>query len=419
MNTSYLVCAAALFCAPAFAQPTFAQLAVVPVAPPQPAQQVSPLTSVIPSYIVVPLVPIDGFGGPAIKVRLNNKTDAYFLIDTGSYSSSVTRDVAVKMGVKLISFKPKLEDGVGLNRYDYVEADSIQFDRVNFHGELIVRDIGFGKINGEAVGGFIGTNFLSGFAVLLDFDRNQLLLVPNGKLTEVQLDALGFGKTTQIPNAVLLPADKSVTVSLQIALDETLQPSRFQVATGSSDTILANGYKTKEAPLITRSIQREKGSVNFKVYQVGSAAVGNAAVAPFTLGVMPASPANSSFLGMDFLSHFRVLIDYPAQRLYLAPVTSKAMFPTIASQRNAAQSVWGVVYEPMQNGVWQIKSVSDAGLSTANLYVGDTLTEVNGHKTDGLLPQAFAAAFSKDANRLRLLRDGKAIEVFVKKPAER
>ena len=120
---------------------------------------------------------------------------------------------------------------------------------------------------------------------------------------------------------------------------------------------------------------------------------------------------------MDFLSHFRVLFDYPAQRLYLAPVASKAMFPTVAARTNGAQKVWDVHYAPTEKGEWSVIKIDGDGIfARSDLRAGDIVVEVNGHKADGLLRDEFAATFAETrAIKLRVLRDGKDVSVSTKK----
>ena len=98
---------------------------------------------------------------------------------------------------------------------------------------------------------------------------------------------------------------------------------------------------------------------------------------------------------MDFLSRFRVLIDYPAHRLYLSLVShdGKILFPTETARVCAERMINDAIFKPSATGEWSVLSI-EAGkgyFAAKGLRAGDVLKMVVGAKaqvktTDGLLP---------------------------------
>ncbi len=396
---------------------SFAQETAVPAAARSQTSQ-APLASAFPSYVTAPLLFTDVSGSPAIKVLLNNKTEAYFLLDTASNSTSVTRAMAASLGLKPIPVKPDRKTASGTSgRFEYVSLDSLRFDRFDYDADCIVRDMDFGSINGKPVGGFIGTNIFKDFAVMLDFEKNQMILVPGGKLTDTQRDALGFARTTQVVD-VLLGSSDSLRVPVQIGTIPKPLAVSCAISTASLRTLVSQAVKINAPILLERSIENGSSRSFFTVRKIASVQVGATSIAPFMCGFAKLPPSDS-VLGMDFLAQCRVLLDYPAANVYITRTSGDIgdiMFPTIASRKNAAQTLFGVGCEPNAVGEWHVTDV-DFGVSFAalGLQVGDIVREVNGIKTDGLSNDVLAAAFDRaritKVLKLRVLRDGKLVEI--------
>ena len=120
---------------------------------------------------------------------------------------------------------------------------------------------------------------------------------------------------------------------------------------------------------------------------------------------------------MDFLSHFRVLIDYPAQKLYLSPIEhdAKALYPTEAARTCAERLVDDAVFEPDANGKWALASFAHftGHFASIGLKIGDVLVSIGGEKVDGLLPDELTQLLRKhhEEQALCFLRDSKPLSL--------
>ena len=225
-----------------FSNSAFAQAAPFTPAISAPSQ-IPSWAKQIPDYAIAPLCYADDQGFPVVKVRLNNNKDTWFIIDLASQLSSVTRATARILEIAPVSV------GKPPDNYEYIPLGSVRFDKVDYHGDFVVRDVDFGTVDGEPIGGFIGTNLLRKRAVLLDFEKNQFVYFLSGHLSESQLQALGF-KADQSVAAIPDAEAYGWTVPAQMVLNKKPKTARLQVSTSSYHTLVAGDAKTK-APLVT------------------------------------------------------------------------------------------------------------------------------------------------------------------------
>ncbi len=392
---------------------------VLPTAPPQtaPSSQPPSWASVIPAYVLSPLRIVEGNGGPAVKVRLENKADAYLALDTGLSGCVLSSSMARTLGLTPQPYKGGTNTPSNLK---YVPLNHVQFGRADFEGAFVVLDNDKGRVDDQPVEGVIGCSLFSECAVVFDFEQNQLILIPGGKLSDSQRAALGFGKTTRVSGTTV---EKDYNDRLYVPLSVTLSPEesvkdQVLLDTGKYHTIVGNTAKLRAKPFVNLKMRKATGDIDFPVHKAQAAQVGEAKIEPFFSGIT-SNPREKPSLGMDFLSRFRVLLDFPAGEVYLAPVPSRAHFPTLAARVNAAQQFGQVIYEPTEQGEWRVKRVDAlAEGGEAELRPGDIVREINGRKTSGLPTDEFKTLFLQAKTlKLSLLRDGKdvAVTISVKK----
>lgn len=170
--------------------------------------------------------------------------------------------------------------------------------------------------------GVLGWDYLSDNAVLFDFQSHQITLWHGGDLTPEELRTAGMQDALLLPRSNRTPGSFDVRVRLNDQCDVDLA-----VDTGGAHTLLSPGD--------ARLLQLEPTRVSFKQPSVfGTLKANEANLHTLTFGgecvndltvryLQQAHPNLPPHLGLDVLSRYRMLIDYPANKIYLKPLSQE------------------------------------------------------------------------------------------------
>ena len=268
-------------------------------------------------------------GMPLVRVRVNNgsKNEAFatFVMDTG-FTQCLMSDRLAR--VLHITGEPALRDdhtpicfadGKPLQQVTpSIQVGSFLTDQCSF---VLLKAYRLDLLDCP-LDGILGWYFLSDHAVLFDFQSHQITLWHGGDLTLAELKAAGMQDALQLPRANRTPGSFDVRVRLNDQRDVELA-----VDTGGAHTLISPGD--------ARLLQLEPTRVSFKQPSIfGTLKANEARLRSLTFGsehvmdmtvryLQQEHPNLPPHLGLDVLSRYRMLIDYPANIIYLKPVTQE------------------------------------------------------------------------------------------------
>jgi len=381
----------------------------------------------------VPFEPMFNHGGPVLTVTLNGKVKARFLLDTGTEGLGVTEDLVKRLGLK--PQKRALARGT----FDVVQFDRIQIGTIDAHGLCTVFQTGDPRTAQLAAGlkragldGIMGADLLKQFALILDFEAQTCTFLDGGAGEE---DLKRFGFDVVLPQALstrlVVQNEGRFFVSLNVVRDGASGPG----ATSTQEMLVDTGakwtnFRPDRLPEEFRGRLLRKGEINSSGANVASefyrALVGAEAYPPVPLSVVVAPRSNSTFagnnqtLGIDFLAHYRVLIDLKEQRMYLKPIPASPTGVVNPSLRECrGRLVRGLSFIPFEDGLpsqdgtaprlrfrWRVNDVeSGSAAEKAGVVRGDEILAI-GSVTDlsELLPDEVGALLDKEGVTVRLKR---------------
>lgn len=249
-----------------------------------------------------------------LPVHVNGKGPFDFVLDTGAAMSIITEELASIIGIEGTEVKEALGSAGKKIKVPLGKLDSISI------GETRVEDVQIGimKELPKCVGpGVLGYNFLKEFVLTIDYGSNLLTFTsPTDKK----------GCDRSLPNYVPLrlarPNRPILLVDVFVNAQETYQ---FTLDTGASQTVvspeLAQQMSIKDIKV--DSIIGVGGTTQSSVGILKSLSVGEASLRNITVIVADIFSALSQavgtkfdgILGFNFLSKFKLEIDYPNESL--------------------------------------------------------------------------------------------------------
>ncbi len=301
----------------------------------QPTQQHQIIYQV--NYTPLKLGQIDG-GQPLIPVSLDGNQASIFLVDTGTTFSIISSELAKQMNLYL-------EPGVGgggkpilwkgkqamTTRVPVLKVGNIRFTDVALL-VLDAKDISLSPSGNDAAPyqGIIGSNLLQQFAVVLDSQKLTLGLCVPGNLSEHQVKLFGMSQPHVLP---MTNVDTNKWfVSAQLLNGRLKGNENLLLDTGSDGTDVSEQLGQE----IGLKTQRKRGSKN--AYGTQSVAIsttdqinlGDLTLRHVSLTIRPVSEELPPTLGMDILSGYRVLMDFPAKKMYLQSNTAAVPAITVS-----------------------------------------------------------------------------------------
>ncbi len=270
-----------------------------------------------------------------VIVRLNEKTTATFLLDTGTTTTQIFPELAARM--KLHPEPLKSHVGEVLNNKQ--DDENIVHVRKFQFGTVTLSDVPLALPKVDAISsgsrrkidGIIGMNFLAQYAVLFDFQKHQLMLWKNGKLSLAQRKQCNMEKASSVP---IIDIYKSLQYFARVRINGTTEEDML-IDSGGSATIISapiarNLKLTSLGNVIAHPIY---GPQPYHIGVVDKLDIGDYTTGAVTLWYPerdggPIPPV----LGRDFLTQHRILMDFPDNRMYFAPVERQTKIIPFSSQ---------------------------------------------------------------------------------------
>lgn len=277
------------------------------------------------------------FGLPLVKVKLNGTTNATFLLDTGTDSCVISQSLAKKLNLPLApavdsSGKPYFYLG-GSQQSTMGRVSKINIGGLIFNDQAMVvaDEKTFMLRPGIPYDGVIGMKLLRYVALLLDTQEHTLTFCYPGTLEASMLTKLRFTTPYLLP----LTEDESVYwVQAHFSDHGVSSQERMVLDIGATNTHVS-ARLAKQLDLKTISQQEQRGlygdsivdMVKVEEVHLGDLTLRDFPVTAITKVMLTKTMAAPSLLGLDILSGYRVLMDFPGGKLYLQPYPSAV--PTI------------------------------------------------------------------------------------------
>jgi predicted aspartyl protease len=263
-------------------------------------------------------------GGPQplilLPVYLNGDGPLDFILDTGAGTSLVSPELAKRTGVKIVGSKDGQSAGgkvaVSLAKAETLAVGKMKLEQV----DLGVVDLShIGKTIGARIDGDLGYNFLRHFRVTIDYETCKIRLEDPKRV-----ESFAGTPKTEVPIRLAHPAKPLILVEVHI---NGAGPFQFAIDTGTSTTALspqlAKQLKLKTAPMGSGTTAGAAVAVKggkVRSFEVGGARLDQMAVVIgdfFEMLSQAVGAKLDGIVGYNFLRHYKVVIDYPNEKLSL------------------------------------------------------------------------------------------------------
>ena len=307
-------------------------------------------------------------GQPLVHVKINGTQDAVFFVDTGFTTSVISPDLADKMGLHR-------EDGVGkdgkpltwggkpakITKVSRFQVGPVTFTDVPV---LVLEPSQSSFLSGSTVDGILGLNVLHILAFYIDGPEHRLGFCTPGTLDTAQIKQFGMLQPAALP---LTEGLRGWYVSAQASHGVSSGTQEMLVDTGSDTTsvsdVLARQLDLKAIFKVGTS-NLDGNSVVSKtsvpLLHLGGLALTDQPVnIEPPLSTLPALLLHdpSPKLGMDVLSSYRVLLDFPGGKVYIQPPPS--LLPEAGSAYIAEKRPLGTAADKQANALVN-QGVADA-----------------------------------------------------------
>jgi predicted aspartyl protease len=264
-----------------------------------------------------------------VSIGVDDRMLGTFVIDTGAWPSLLEANVATKLG---LTSKPAISEGGAQIYWNGKPADAVTLPNCKFGiGTLPPLDIAFALLPensltqaaGQRVDGILGSNVFEHVAALFDFQHQQITLWYPGSLTGEELNRIGMGQAVQVP------------LSFSKDSGTFTAPVRFN-GTGVEDLIVDTGVgRTLISSQLARQLKLQpvergvasKGVLTtqtLSVVRVRTLSLAKLTLSNISIGY--SEQENALYrprLGLDVLTRYLVLIDFPQKKMFLKSVTMK------------------------------------------------------------------------------------------------
>lgn len=283
-------------------------------------------------------------GLPIIPVRINDRYTARLLLNTTANLTAISTTLAATLGLTpapmLAGGKPYMIDSrpgsaVSLARMQFGANPNVYAGNVS----LPVLDMApISAQVGQSVDGVLGFNSLANVAVGIDFPRHRITFWDHGSLSRAERRAAGF-PGAETPLAA--PAgDYRYTVPAKLENGPSSRSLPISLGTASTLSLLPRA-DAQALQVATFAGDDQPPTDRVRVPRV---ALGGLTLASSLFRV--GDGGEPPLLGLNVLSRYRVLLDCPAQKMYLAPAVSVA--PPPGGRSGLAVPF---TYDPLTQGV--------------------------------------------------------------------
>jgi predicted aspartyl protease len=255
-----------------------------------------------------------------LPVKVNEQGPFEFILDTGAGTSLLSAETATQLNVKVLGSKEGQSAGgkvsVSLAK---VRSLGIGGARLNDVDVGIVDLKHIGAAVGARIDGDLGYNFLRHFRISIDYGKCQIRFDD-----PKQVDSFTRNARTEIPLRLASPAKPLVLVDVYA---NARGPFQFAIDTGTSTTAItpevAKTLGIKGSPIGAGTTAGAQVAVMAGVvdsFMVGGARIDSLAVviADFFAALSEAVGAKlDGIVGYNFLRNYKVVLDYPNERVTL------------------------------------------------------------------------------------------------------
>ena len=264
--------------------------------------------------------------GPVVSAQLNNQQEAHLLLDTGSNIGFLSEELAKQLGLTpgpmfTSTGKPFLFNGQSAN----MVSVKTQLGDLAINMPYVVLPLKQLRTDEKSnVDGIVGLNAMSVTSVFFDFPRKEVTFFYPHHLTPEQFKQMGMKDASVLSNAN--KSKREFLFAVPVTLNGRIQAD-VVVDTGTPDTDLpAEILKPLHLKPLQRNIPYTNlyGNIVTNLMQVDTFTVGSLTLPNMKLYTWDHAPEGTQpHIGMDVLSHCRMLIDYTDQKLYLKPVAQE------------------------------------------------------------------------------------------------
>jgi len=255
-----------------------------------------------------------------VPVEVNDQGPFDFILDTGAGPSLLSVELAEKLKVNVLGSKQGQSAGgavsVSLAKVDSFSVGTARLPDVDV-GIVDLKHIG--TTVGAKIDGDLGYNFLKSFRISIDYEKCQLRLDDPRRL-----DVFNRDSQTELPLRLASPAKPLILVDVHA---NRKGPFQFAIDTGTSTTAitpqLAKRLGVRGSPIGAGATAGAHVAVTAGMlgsFMVGGAKIDNmpVVIADFFGALSEAVGAKlDGIVGYNFLRNYKVLIDYPNERLSL------------------------------------------------------------------------------------------------------
>jgi predicted aspartyl protease len=256
--------------------------------------------------------------GLYLEVMINGQGPFYFLLDSGSASTVLSKSLADKLGIDVIGNIPARGVG-GFGEMGFGQIDSLSIGSLSWHlNRIMVYD--FSSFTGSRLGildGILGYDFFARFPMLIDFGDDNIVLFSPFRSDLPRLDeSVGADIYLQIP-----------------VIEASLNgyPVRFALDLGAEMGVVLQGHSRWYREMADEfdriaaetEIQGVGGILTVKTASLDSLRIGNIRIDnPKVMVTAADDPAAipfpdyiEGFLGIEILKEFNLLINYPEGKI--------------------------------------------------------------------------------------------------------
>ena len=255
-----------------------------------------------------------------IPVEVNEQGPFDFILDTGAGTSLLSVELAEKLKVKVLGSKQGQSAG-GAVSVSLAKVESLSV------GTTRLPDVDVGIVDlkqiattiGARIDGDLGYNFLRSFRISIDYEKYELRLDDPHRL-----DVFNRSGQTEVPLKLANPAKPLILVNVSA---NGKGPFQFAIDTGTSTTAITAELAKRlgvtgspVGPVTTGGAHAAVKAGMLKSFMVGGAKTENmpVVIADFFAALSEAVGAKlDGIVGYNFLRNYKVVIDYPNDRLTL------------------------------------------------------------------------------------------------------
>lgn len=277
-----------------------------------------------------------GRGGvQLIKVTINRTQTATFVFDSGTNRNLISDTL-----VKRLKLKPSLALSSSGAPMDQIEPGKptqsvllspVVIGNLNFVNSafLVVDAKSFSAAFGQSVDGVLGANVAAKLPILLDFQKHQLTFFFRHSLSPDDLRKIGMGDAVSV-SVRDVDNNSHYKFPIKVISGSSSAEGEMMLDTGSNLTyisgILADQLHLK--PQSHGPVSTFYGPIATSDAIVSSLRFGEIILTDFPVNYVDepkiVSPFNNNVLGLEVLSRFQVLLDYPDGRIYFQFSPAKA-----------------------------------------------------------------------------------------------